>query len=98
MITPGLACAIGDEPYRLVLAHAVDELLARLARDPCMTANAKLKHAIDFATKRAKIEQAIAVENASAPIAPTTPRAPHCRSFPRPSRSGRRGGHRSRTT
>ena len=32
MITPGLAYAIGYQPYRLALVHAVEALLARLAR------------------------------------------------------------------
>lgn len=69
MITPGLAYSIGYEPYRLALAHAVAELLERLARDPRIMANPKLKHAIEFASRGAKIEQTVAAEKANALIA-----------------------------
>jgi len=69
MITPGLAYAIGYESYRLAAVQAVKELLARLARNASVMANPKVKHAVEFATKGAAIEQKIAAEKATAVVA-----------------------------
>jgi hypothetical protein len=69
MIAPGIAYAIGHEPYRLAAASAVKELLARLARNASVVADPKMKHAVEFATKGAAIEQKIAAEKATAMVA-----------------------------
>ncbi len=69
MITPGLAYAIGYEPYRLAAAHAVKELLARVAANSSVMAIPKLEHAVAFATKGADLEQATAAAKASAVVA-----------------------------
>ncbi|MGN6110665.1 MAG: hypothetical protein ACTHU0_36520 [Kofleriaceae bacterium] len=62
MITPGLAYSISYEPHRLALLQANEELLARLAANPRVMADPKRKHAVEFATQAAKIEQKIAAE------------------------------------
>lgn len=46
MISSGLAFAIGYAPYRLALVAANQKLLARLARNAGVMANAKLEHAV----------------------------------------------------
>ncbi len=69
MISPGLAYAIGYEPHRLRLVHATTDLLARAARNPAVMSNPELNHAVEFATKGAKIEAAIASEKVNAMIA-----------------------------
>lgn len=69
MISSGLAFAIGYAPYRLALVSANQDLLARLARNAGVMSNPKLKHAVEFATKGAKIEATTAAEKVNAVIA-----------------------------
>ncbi len=64
-ITPGLSFSIGYQPYRLTLVHAVEELLAHLARNANVIASPRLKHAVQLATKEATVERTIAAKRAN---------------------------------